>query len=95
VSYILSLKNLILSRDGEKILYGVNLEVGYREVHSIIGANGGGKSTLAYTLMGLPCKIVHFNSLRFYGKSTLAYTFMGLQGKGYTIRTGSSVQKVL
>jgi len=42
-----------LSRDGKKILRGVNLEVGDREIHSIIGANGAGKSTLAYTLMGL------------------------------------------
>ena len=37
----------------KKILRGVNLEVGDREIHSIIGANGAGKSTLAYTLMGL------------------------------------------
>ena len=42
-----------MSRDGKKILRGVNLEVGDREIHSIIGANEAGKSTLAYTLMGL------------------------------------------
>ncbi|MDD2440361.1 MAG: ABC transporter ATP-binding protein [Methanosarcinaceae archaeon] len=50
---MLCLKNLILSRDGKKILTGVNLEVGDGEIHSIIGSNGAGKSTLAYTLMGL------------------------------------------
>ena len=47
VSEILSLKNLVLSRDGKKILRGISLEVGDREIHSIIGSNGAGKSTLA------------------------------------------------
>jgi Fe-S cluster assembly ATP-binding protein len=33
----------------KKFCVDVNLEVGDREIHSIIGANGAGKSTLAYT----------------------------------------------
>ena len=49
----------MLSRDGKKILHGVNLEVGDREINSIIGANGAGKSTLAYTLRGFRAMNTH------------------------------------
>ena len=35
-----------------EILKGVNLDIKAGEVHAIMGPNGGGKSTLAYTLAG-------------------------------------------
>ena len=37
-----------------EILKGVNLTVKQGEVHALMGPNGTGKSTLAYTLMGHP-----------------------------------------
>ena len=40
--------------EGKEILKGVNLELPQGEVHAIMGPNGTGKSTLAYTLMGHP-----------------------------------------
>ncbi len=49
----LSIRNLNLSRDGVPILRDLSLEVRRGEVHSILGMNGTGKSTLAYAIMGL------------------------------------------
>jgi Fe-S cluster assembly ATP-binding protein len=50
---MLKVENLFLKLDGRPILQGVNLEVERGEIHAILGANGTGKSTLAYTIMGL------------------------------------------
>src|SRR5512141_732427 len=50
----LVVKNLHVSIEGKEILKGVNLSVRQGEVHAIMGPNGTGKSTLAYTLMGHP-----------------------------------------
>jgi len=50
----LSIHNLHVNIDGKEILTGVNLEVNQGEVHALMGPNGTGKSTLAYTLMGHP-----------------------------------------
>ena len=49
---MLAVKNLVLDKDGRRILHGVNLEINAGEIHTIIGPNGSGKSTLAYVLMG-------------------------------------------
>ena len=85
MSYILSLKNLILSRDGKKILHGVNLEVGDREIHSIIGANGAGKSTLAYTLMGLQGYEHEGGSLIFDDEDITKLSITELARRGITL----------
>jgi len=50
---MLKIENLFLKLDGRPILQGVNLEVEQGEIQAILGANGTGKSTLAYTIMGL------------------------------------------
>ncbi len=50
----LRIADLHVEVDGEEILKGVNLIVPTGEVHAIMGPNGTGKSTLAYTLMGHP-----------------------------------------
>jgi Fe-S cluster assembly ATP-binding protein len=49
---ILRVEDLWLRRDGHEILRGVNLEVFPGQVHVLLGLNGSGKSSLAYTLMG-------------------------------------------
>ena len=49
---LLQVENLGLRRDGRDILRCVNLEVRAGEVHALLGLNGSGKSSLAYTLMG-------------------------------------------
>jgi Fe-S cluster assembly ATP-binding protein len=50
----LKINNLSVSVEDQPILKGLNLEIPQGEVHAIMGPNGTGKSTLAYTLMGHP-----------------------------------------
>jgi Fe-S cluster assembly ATP-binding protein len=50
----LEIRNLHVSVEDKPILKGVNLLVKQGEVHALMGPNGTGKSTLAYTLMGHP-----------------------------------------
>lgn len=50
----LDIRNLHVSIEGKEILKGLNLVINQGEVHAIMGPNGTGKSTLAYTLMGHP-----------------------------------------
>jgi Fe-S cluster assembly ATP-binding protein len=50
----LIIRDLHVSVEGKEIVRGVNLTVKGGEVHAVMGPNGTGKSTLAYTLMGRP-----------------------------------------
>jgi Fe-S cluster assembly ATP-binding protein len=50
----LVIKNLHVSIGETEILKGVDLSIKQGEIHAIMGPNGTGKSTLAYTLMGHP-----------------------------------------
>ena len=50
----LIIHDLHVSVEGKEIVRGVNLTVKGGEVHAVMGPNGTGKSTLAYTLMGRP-----------------------------------------
>jgi urea transport system ATP-binding protein len=49
---VLSVKDLNVVFSGFKALKGVNLEVGDREIVTIIGSNGAGKSTLLDAIVG-------------------------------------------
>ena len=67
----IEIKNLHVSIDGKEILKGVDLTVEQGEVHAIMGPNGTGKSTLAYTLMGHPNYTVTEGEVFFKGQNVL------------------------
>ena len=50
----LDIRNLHVSIEDKEILKGVNLVVNQGEIHALMGPNGTGKSTLAYSIMGHP-----------------------------------------
>ncbi|MFZ5820398.1 MAG: Fe-S cluster assembly ATPase SufC [Chloroflexota bacterium] len=67
----LVIKNLRVSIDGKEILRGLDLTVKQGETHAIMGPNGTGKSTLAYTLMGHPNYEVTDGEVWFKGENIL------------------------
>jgi Fe-S cluster assembly ATP-binding protein len=67
----LIIRNLHAGIEGKEILKGVNLEVKQGEVHALMGPNGTGKSTLAYTLMGHPNYEVTAGEVWFKGQNIL------------------------
>lgn len=68
----LQIKDLRVNIGGKPILNGVNLTVPQGEVHAIMGPNGTGKSTLAYTLMGHPGYEVIGGEVLFKGVNILS-----------------------
>jgi Fe-S cluster assembly ATP-binding protein len=67
----LVIKNLHVSIENKEILKGLDLTVKQGEVHAIMGPNGTGKSTLAYTLMGHPSYTVTDGEVWFKGQNLL------------------------
>ena len=67
----LVIKNLHVSIEGKEILKGFDLTIRQGEVHAIMGPNGTGKSTLAYTLMGHPSYTVTEGEVWFKGQNLL------------------------
>jgi Fe-S cluster assembly ATP-binding protein len=67
----LEIKNLHVNIEGKEILKGLSLNINQGEVHAIMGPNGTGKSTLAYTLMGHPNYTVSEGEIIFKGQNVL------------------------
>lgn len=67
----LVIRNLHVSIEGKEILKGVDLTISQGEIHAIMGPNGTGKSTLAYSLMGHPSYEVTKGEAVFKGKNIL------------------------
>jgi len=67
----LEIKDLHVSIEGKEILKGLDLTVEQGKVHAIMGPNGTGKSTLAYTLMGHPSYQVTGGEVFFKGQNVL------------------------
>ena len=67
----LEIKNLHVNIEGKEILKGLDLTIEQGRVHAIMGPNGTGKSTLAYTLMGHPSYTVTEGEVVFKGQNVL------------------------
>ena len=67
----LEIKDLHVTIDGKEILKGVDLVAKQGEIYAIMGPNGTGKSTLAYTLMGHPSYSVTRGEVLFKGQNVL------------------------
>ncbi len=67
----LTIKNLHVSIDDKEILKGLDLEIKAGEIHAIMGPNGTGKSTLAYSLMGHPAYDITGGEVLFDGEDIL------------------------
>lgn len=67
----LEICNLHVNVEGQEILKGVNLTVTQGKVHALMGPNGTGKSTLAYSLMGHPNYEVTEGEVWFKGQNIL------------------------
>jgi len=68
----LQIRDLEVSIAGKKILKGLTLSVGQGEVHALMGPNGSGKTSLAYTLLGHPDYRVDSGSVTWQGRDILA-----------------------
>lgn len=68
---LLSIRNLHASIGDREILKGINLEINRGEVHSIMGPNGNGKSTLAGIIAGNPKYTVTEGEVIYNGKNIL------------------------
>lgn len=67
----LEIKNLHVNIEDKEILKGLDLTVEQGKVHAIMGPNGTGKSTLAYTLLGHPNYTVTQGEVHFKGQNVL------------------------
>ena len=70
---LLSIRGLHARVEGEntEILRGVDLDVGFGEVHALMGPNGSGKSTLAKVIAGHPSYEVTEGEVLFRGEDIL------------------------
>ena len=68
---LLEIRNLHAMVEGKEILKGINLTINEGEIHAIMGPNGTGKSTLAYSLMGHPKYEVTEGDAIFKGQNIL------------------------
>ena len=68
---MLEIKDLHAGIGGKEILKGLDLKVGYGQVHAVMGPNGSGKSTMSNVLTGHPGYEVLSGSVLFKGKNLL------------------------
>jgi Fe-S cluster assembly ATP-binding protein len=68
---LLIVEDLRLRRAGREVLRGVTLSVRPGEIHGLLGLNGSGKSSLAYTLMGCGGYVPDSGTIRFDGRDVI------------------------
>jgi len=65
---MLKIENLHAEVEGKKVLKGINLEIREGEKHVILGPNASGKSSLAFSILGLPRYKITEGRIYFMGR---------------------------
>jgi Fe-S cluster assembly ATP-binding protein len=82
---LLQIKNLCLERDGRQVLRDVNLELYPGQVHTLMGLNGSGKSSLAYTIMGCEGYTPSAGQILFEGQELNGLSIVERARRGVTL----------
>lgn len=82
---MLEVINLTVVLGGRRILHDLNLKVRDAEIHSILGANGTGKSTLAAVLMGLSGYEPTCGQILFQGEDISRFSISERARRGITL----------
>jgi Fe-S cluster assembly ATP-binding protein len=82
---LLKIENINLRRDGRDILRKVNLRVYKGEIHGLLGLNGSGKTSLAYTIMGCSGYVPYEGRIEFNGKDITSCTVTERARLGITL----------
>ncbi len=82
---LLNIKELNLTLDKERILSNINLSLERGEVFAVIGPNGCGKSSLAYTIMGLKGYTQKKGEIYFKGEEISELSVTERARKGITL----------
>ncbi len=82
---LLAVEGLRLHRAGREVLRDVTLAVGSGEVHALLGLNGSGKSSLAYTLMGCGGYMPDSGSIQFDSRDLTGLTMTERARLGLTL----------
>ena len=82
---MLQLTDIELVLGGRRVLHDVDLEIGEREVHGILGMNGTGKSTLASVVMGLNGYAPTAGKVLFCGEDITALPISERAQRGITL----------
>ncbi|MGB9641350.1 MAG: ATP-binding cassette domain-containing protein [Anaerolineales bacterium] len=82
---LLEVIDLKLNQNGAEILRGVNLTIYPGQVHVLLGLNGCGKSSLAYTIMGCEGYIPSDGRIIFDGKDILGLSITERARLGITL----------
>ena len=65
---LVAIENVSASVEEDRILNGINLQIGKNETHVLMGPNGAGKSTLGNVLMGNPAYHLDGGKIYFDGE---------------------------
>ncbi len=68
---MLEIRNLVVGKEGKRILKGIDLCMQSGSIHAIMGPNGAGKSTLAKVLAGDPSYEILQGEILFQGDNIL------------------------
>jgi Fe-S cluster assembly ATP-binding protein len=82
---LLEIKELCVAVDGQELLHQVNLVIPEGEVHTLLGPNGSGKTSLMMTIMGFSAYRVTQGQIIFDGQDITELDLTGRARLGITV----------